>query len=630
MSTSLPAELTLAEWFPQPDMQQWHAVLAKELKGASYEKLRRPTPEGLFLEPLYTTFPGAETPHYPGFAPYLRGTRATGYLERGWELAQELPALPLRDWSTLLYQALEQGQNAVSIPLWGPHALKFQRSNDLAFALQGVKPGAHPIHLAAASTVLLHAQHLVGWAGSAELSGSCTADPLGALAAGEATLDLPEAWDQLTQTLDIIEVKQPALKGIGISTRPYVEAGAHPVQELSFALASAVESLRELQQREQDPAALCGRVRFSLGVGPQLFMEIAKFRAMRVLWARVAQVWGADAEGQKANIHAFTSRYGLTAYDAHNNLLRTCTAAFSALIGGVDSLHTEPFDAIFRTPDAFSVRLARNIQLLLREESHLQHMIDPAGGSAYVETLTRQLAESAWQAFQALEAEGGMGAALAKGLPQTQVQATDAERRTALRKRKSSLVGTNRYANPKETFSGPWPGDLPAPEARFGVTPLVARRLAFEFEQLRARVEHHTEALSILLLPFGELSTYKARADFAQGFLEIAGLPVVCPPAFSDPAMALLAVTEAAPKAVVICGADADYPTWVPALCDGLKGLSEPPEIILAGYPADQVDAYRASGVQHFIHLGADALATLTSARIQTAALEAWGACARW
>jgi methylmalonyl-CoA mutase len=612
MSTSLPPELMLADVFPIPTLEQWREALNRELKGTPYEKLRRSTPEGILLEPLYTTYPGADTAHYPGFAPYLRGTHATGYLNHSWELAQELPALPLRDWSTLLYQVLEQGQNAISIPLWGPHALKFQRSNDLAFALQGLKPGSHPIHLAAASTALLHAQHLVGWAGSAELRGSCTADPLGALVSGDATLDLPDAWDQLAQTLDILEVKQPALKGIGISTRPYVEAGAHAVQELSFALASAVEALRELQQREQDPAALCARVRFSLGVGPQLFMEIAKFRALRVLWARVAQVFGADAEGQKANVHAFTSRYGLTAYDAHNNLLRTCTAAFSALLGGVDSLHTEPFDAIFRTPDAFSVRLARNIQLLLREESHLQHMIDPAGGSAYVETLTRQLAESAWQAFQAIEAEGGMGVALAKGIPQAQVQATDAERRTALRKRKSSLVGTNRYANPKETFSGPWPGDPPPPEARFGVTPLVARRLASEFEQLRAQVEHHTEALPILLLPIGAFSAHKARADFAQGFLEIAGLPVTSLPAFADPAAALLAVTEAAPKAVVICGADTDYPTWVPALCAGLQALSAPPQIILAGYPADQVEAHRASGVQHFIHLSADALTTLT------------------
>lgn len=612
MSTSLPPELMLADVFPIPTLEHWREALTRELKGTPYEKLRRPTPEGILLEPLYTSYPEDEAAHYPGFAPYLRGTHATGYLNQSWELAQELPALPLRDWSTLLYQALEQGQNAISIPLWGPHALKFQRSNDLTFALQGLKPGSHPIHLAAASSVLLHAQHLVGWAGSSELQGSCTADPLGALASGEATLELPDAWDQLAQTLDILEVKQPALKGIGISTRPYVEAGAHAVQELSFALASAVEAIRELQLREQEPAALCAQVRFSLGVGPQLFMEIAKFRAMRVLWARVAQVFGADAEGQKATIHAFTSRYGLTAYDAHNNLLRTCTAAFSALLGGVDSLHTEPFDAVFRTPDAFSVRLARNIQLLLREESHLQHMIDPAGGSAYVETLTRQLAESAWKAFQAIEAQGGMAAALAHGTPQAQVQATDAERRTALRKRKSSLVGINRYANPTETFSGSWLKERPLPEVCSGVTPLVARRLAVEFEQLRAKVEQHPEALPIMLLPMGALSAHKARADFAQGFLEIAGLSVTCPPGFADPAAALLAVTEAAPKAVVICASDADYLTLVPPLCAGLQALNAPPEIILAGYPSDQIEAHRASGVQHFIHLGADALTTLT------------------
>jgi methylmalonyl-CoA mutase len=311
----------------------------------------------------------------------------------------------------------------------------------------------------------------------ARLRGILAADPLGELARrGTLPGSLEDAWNQVGAALRWASEHAPRFRVAEVDGAPYADGGASAVEELAFVVASGVEYLRAMRDRDLDVDRAARRLGLSFRVGSSYFMEVAKLRAARLLWARVVKAFGGGAESQKAQIHARTASWNKTALDPWVNLLRTTTEAFAAVVGGTDSLHVGFFDEAVRAPDGFSHRLARNIQLILREECHLTRVADPAGGSWFVESLTDELARESWSLVQEVEAEGGMAAALAAGLPQERVAATARTRRERLATRRDVLVGINRYANPDETplgepGSGAGPSDAPSapsPEERGG------------------------------------------------------------------------------------------------------------------------------------------------------------------
>lgn len=698
-TADLPAP-TFDEFAPT-SYEEWRKAVDKFLKGAPFEKrLVTKTYENIDLQPMYRQEDIADLPQIdglPGFAPYARGASPLGYVGGSWDVAQEIPCATPAAFNIALRADLERGQNAVNLILDHPtlHAvdadqaaaeeigkdgLSISSLADLAQALEGVDLEATPIYVQANTsalsfTALLAALVQQQGKSLAKLRGAIGMDPLGHLAChGHLPRDLDGVYDAMAQLAGWAKANAPQLQTITVQGHPYHNGGASTTQELAFALATAVEYLRAMQARGLSIDDTAPRIRFAFSIGSNFFMEIARLRAARLLWAKIIQAFGGDSEAQKMRIHARTSSWNQTVYDPHVNLLRGTTEAFSAIVGGCDSLHISPFDELLRTPDDFSRRVARNTHTVLREETHITKTVDPAGGSWYVEHLTDAVARQTWAIFQEVEKQGGMNKALEASWPQGQVAEVAAKRAANLAKRKDIFVGTNVYANAKETrleappvnvqaiqaerttvlsqfraaadagrkqaalehiaqssdkvaaaiqaaLAGATLGEIAQAtraDAKPGptLTPVCAQRGALPFERLREAVDAYIARVGqrpqVFLAVMGPLTQHKARADFATAFLGVGGFETIYPAGFNTPDEAAEAALASGAPAVVICSTDPTYPDIVPPLAQKLKQANSGLTVLLAGYPADHVDAFKAAGVDDFIHLNANCLALLT------------------
>ncbi len=451
---------------------EWLAAAEASLKGKPFAKLISQTYEGITLQPIYRAEDIADLPHLdslPGQFPYLRGTRAAGYLQQPWLIAQEMAYGTPAEFNAALRHDLARGQTAVNLipdrpsregvnpdERAGRGGVSLSSVADLAAALEGVNLAETPIFVRSGSGALPLAALLLAYVKQsgddlAALRGSLEADPLGELARrGTLPLPLDKAFDELALLVEGLTTLAPNLDAITVHGYPYANGGASAVQELAFVLATAVATARALQERNLDVDAIAGSMQFAFSIGGDFFMEIAKLRAARLLWAQVVRAFGGGETAQKLVLHGRTLRHNKTLTDAYVNMLRVTTEAFAAAVGGVDSLHVAPFDEEAGPPDEFSRRIARNVQIILQEEANQTKLIDPAGGSWYIEWLTDQVAQRAWALFQEVERQGGMVAALQSGWVQEQVAQTAAARAQNLATRKDVLVGTNLYANPDE------------------------------------------------------------------------------------------------------------------------------------------------------------------------------------
>lgn len=471
----------LFDEFPSATYEQWRKAAEESLKGAPFEKrLVTPTYEGVDLMPIYG--PGdKEKPSpvpRPGVFPFLRGTRATGYLEEPWTVAQQTVEPTPGRANQVLAHDIARGQTGINLVLDRPtknltdadHAtggvgeggLSLCTGEDAWVLLNGL-PADLPlfVNTGAVSLPVLALLAAGREEGGAEtpMTGCVGADPLGELAAtGSLTVSLSAAYDSMAASVAFAEKFAPGLRTVLVSAVPFHDAGASAVQELAFALATAVEYARALEERGLDADRVFSRVQLAFSVGRHFFMEIAKLRAARILFAQAARAFGASDEAAKANIHGRTSSWTKTAFDPYTNMLRNTTEAFAAAMGGVDSLHVAFFDEAVRHPSEFSRRVARNVQIVLQAEARFTRPVDPAGGSWCVETLTNEVAEKAWALFQKIEKAGGMKKALYAQIPQKACAATAAKRKANLGKRKDVFVGVNMYPNLLErSLVDKWP-----------------------------------------------------------------------------------------------------------------------------------------------------------------------------
>lgn len=356
------------------------------------------------------------------------------------------------------------------------------------------------------------------------------------------------------------------------------EAGGTAVQELAFAWTSGLKFLRASVARGESVDEAAGRIGFVFAAGGEFFVTLAKLRAARFGWARVVTACGGSESAARMVVHARTSRWQQSSLDPHTNILRSTASAYAAVLGGCDSLEVGAFDEVYAQPDDISRRLALNTQRILSEECHAGAVADPAGGSWFVESLTKELAEAAWAEFQKSEASDPAESAAAQ--------------RKSLSQRRRVMVGVNQYANPIE---------------KPNTTGTSASRLAGQFEQLRASAwayaARHGSPPKIFLLTMGPLKQHKARADFVRGFLEPGGFAVEYPAGFESPPDAAAAAKASGALAAVLCSTDDTYPELVPAVLGAMGGVMP---VILAGYPPDHVDAFREAGIADFIHLKAD------------------------
>ncbi len=480
------AEASFAE-FQSVTRNQWLDAVLKSLRGEAFDSLLTQTYEGIAIHPLPHADDLAEIQHHhslPGQFPYLRGTTAAGYHARPWLIAQDLNISDPCEFNLALRAALAQGQTAITMN----SLVQLNDAADMRAALADIELERFPL--------LMHSEtrtpEIVGWMRSTfteealnSLSGCVGYDPLSALARSGTMPD--DAFTRLAAHVRGVQATSPRLGSIAVSTAVYHDAGANAVQELALAIAAGLTYLRALNERGFNLETITTKLHFFLSIGENLFLEIAKFRAFRSLWAQVLRALDLADARQRLHVHARGGARNKSRLDAQGNLLRLTTEALSAAIGGVDSIELAPFDQPQGESDAFSRRLSRNLQLILQEELRLVQLIDPAAGAPHVEKLTDQLARAAWSRFQAIEAAGGLVASLRSGAIQAEIGEVAARRRRDLATGDAVLVGVNRFVDSDAALTSvPFDADAqPAAESATSRT-LTAIRLAEPFEALHA------------------------------------------------------------------------------------------------------------------------------------------------
>ena len=472
--TRIDAEKGFFDEFARPSKEQWRAEATAALKGAPFDKVMYTrTYENITIEPIYCAEDIEDLPHLksrPGFAPYVRGTRVNGYLGEPWRIGQELAEGIPEQFNAEARFDLERGQTALNIVLdrptrighdpadaakdeVGQRGLSLATLADVRTAIAGIDTGRIELLCATGATALplvaMLAAALADEGRDIGRSEACIGcDPLAEMAVeGGIGIPLESAYDAMARTIDWSLKNAPRWQTLFIQGHPYHDAGASSSEEVAFTLASAAEYLRALIGRGLSIDAIAPRIRFGFSLGANFFMEIAKLRAARILWSQIVAAFGGSAEAQKMLIHARSSAYNKTVFDPYVNMLRVTSEGMSGALGGVDSMHLAPFDEPLRTPDRFSRRIARNVQVMLQEEARFTQPIDVGGGSYYIEKMTHEFAAATWTIFQQIEKAGGMAAALRDGTPQAMAAATAARRATAIERRSDVILGTNMYAN---------------------------------------------------------------------------------------------------------------------------------------------------------------------------------------
>jgi methylmalonyl-CoA mutase len=572
--------------FDRPTLAEWKTEVERLLKGAPFaKKMFTQTLEGLTVGSMVTPADLPDTGWtgtLPGQSPWLRGTDR----DNSWLVAQEISAGTATDFNAALLHDLDRGQNAVNLILTGagPRGTRIAHIADLGVALDGVDLESTPLFIQSGADHLRVAEDL--WAlcqdlgvETARLTGRIGCDPVaGRAVTGELPVPAAELYDQLAEMTRRAPERAPGLCTLPVFEDPWHDGGADGVLGLALVLAAAVHSLREMEARGLGVEEASALVHFNLCHGSDFFTEIARLRALRILWARVLEACGCSAKEAPPPIHARTSRRTGTVLDPHVNMLRATTQAMSAVLGGVDSLHVAPFDETTAPADEFSRRIARNVQLILKHECHFDQVADPAGGSWYVEKLTNEVAARTWERFQEIEAAGGVMAALDSGLAQEWVACAAKQRAELLSTRREVLVGTNQYPDPNSLKTVPARGEVPA-----GAIPL--RRDAEPFEVLRVDIEKMagTPAGRVFCANLGDVAKYMPRLEFTRRFFRTGGFEVTGEGFALTPDEAVTSAREDGAGTVVLVGLDDTYAAMAATVVGGLKEGSDPPVVLLAG-----------------------------------------------
>ncbi|MDX3061164.1 MULTISPECIES: methylmalonyl-CoA mutase small subunit [Streptomyces] len=610
--TVLPADgLSLAADFPDPSHDQWQSLVegvlrksGKDVTGtAAEEALSTELGDGLTARPLYTSDDTSADPGFPGFAPFVRGGRATGNTVAGWDVRQHHALTDPVRLNEALLGDLENGVTSLWLAVGGPGGVPV---SGLARALDGVYLDLAPVVLDAGDALdpavrALLALHETRGVAKEAVRGSLGADPLGWTARTGTEPDLTAAlhWAQVCRH------EYPGLRALTVDALPYHEAGGSAAEELGLSLATGVAYLRALTAAGLSAEEACRQLEFRYAATADQFLTIAKLRAARRLWARVAEVCGARAAGAQHQ-HAVTSSVMMTRRDPWVNMLRTTLACLGAGVGGADSVTVLPFDHALGLPDAFARRIARNTSTILMEESHLARVIDPAGGSWYVERLTDELATAAWSFFQEVERAGGQTAALRSGMVGERIAATWAARSRDLARRKEPVTGVSEFPNLDERSVEREPAPA-VPSA--GGLPKVRRDEAFE--TLRARSDRHLAATGsrpkVFLAALGPAAVHTARASFAANLFRAGGFEPVHEPASVDASTAAGAFTAGGAAIACLCSSDALYAEQADAVAGELRSAGAE-RVFLAGRPGEY------SGVDTYVFAGCDVVAVLSSA----------------
>ena len=599
----IPEDLELAAEFEAATRDQWRDLVAGVLRKAGREELPDPVEDalavpvatGVTIEPLYTAEDAGDLPTavgVPGIAPFVRGARAGGdpATPGSWDIRQRHAHPDVAVTREAVLADLENGGTSVWLVL-GEGAVPVDALGDvLSDVLLDLAPVSVQGGPAAADAFL----DLVEGRTDLAAGGSLGLDPLGRQAATGEPQDLSGLADVARRA-----AAHEGLRTVVVDATVFADAGASAVEELGCAVAAGVAHLRALTEGGLDVEEAFGQLEFRLSASADQFTTIAALRAARRLWNRVGEVSGASPEPRAQRQHAVTSSVMTTKRDPWVNMLRTTVASFAAGVGGADVVTVQPFDAALGLPDAFSRRIARNTQSLLVEEGHLARVLDPAGGSWYVESLTDQLAQAAWDWFTEIERAGGLVAALDSGLVRDRIAAAWDVRAERIASRQDAITGVTEFPNLAETLPSREPAAQTLPT---GGLPRV--RAAQAFEELRDRADAAVQRPAVYLATIGPVARHTARASFAGNLFQAGGLG-------TPSGDGVAGFAEAGTTVACICGTDKDYAASAAELAARLRAAGAT-QVWLAGKPELDVD-----GVDGYVFAGCDALAALRTVHEQ-------------
>jgi len=695
--------LELGGAFPAVDRQAWRALVEASLKGAPFEKrLVTRTYDGLAIQPLYTRedWSSAGDPSgFPGLDPFVRGSRAEGAVAGGWDVRQPQEHPDLAAANRAILADLEGGATSIQLrfdaalrrgldadapkglDLAGLDGVTAATLDDLDRLLAGVLLDLAPVALQAGAAFLPAAALLAAlWRrrgiADADAKGAFDADPLGALAAlGELPQGLDAALAEAAALAGAAR-RWPGVTALAVDSGPYHDAGASEAQDLGLAMATGVAYLRALTAAGLSVDEASRQIAFTVPTGTELFIAIAKLRAGRKLWARIVEASGGSPAARGTRQRAVAARRVLSRRDAWVNMLRTTVTCFAGAVGGADSVTVLSYEAAIGVPSDFGRRIARNTQLVLMEESSLAKVIDPAGGAWYVERLTEELARAAWAELQAVEAAGGMAAALQSGFVAERIGRVREERAKNLARRRDPLTGVSEFAFPAEPpveaeavdlaavrreaagraaaargradagrLAGLAPGadvftaavEAAAAGATVGqmterlagtasrVEPLPVSRFAEMFEELRDAADawkaRQGAPPRVFLANLGSLPDYAARAMFSRNFFGAGGIETVDSGGHAGAAAAAAAFRASGAAIAAICSSDALYAEHAEATARALKAAGAG-LVYLAGQPGERRAALEAAGIDRFAFLGADVPAALREALAHLGVIE--------
>ena len=602
--------------FPAVTTEQWMEVVTKDLKGADFQrKLVWRTNEGFNVNPFYRAedIEGfLTTDNLPGEFPYVRSTRK----DNVWYVRQEIAVSDYAEANKKAVALLDKG-----VTSFGFYLPKNNISvENLSILLDGIAADKVELNFnTCISKIKDLAEAVVTYITSLNLNllechGSIGYDPFRRIL--KKGVDTPNWIDEAAEIVNIT-AKLPRYRSIAITGSIMNDAGAYSFQELGFSLAYANQVLSALVEKGLPVATVAKKIKFELGVGSNYFMEIAKFRAGRWLWAEIVNAYKphcphdcdnkADDEvcrcAAKMNVHAATSRFNQSLYDPYVNMLRSQTEAMSATLGSVDSLTVRPFNEAFEEATDFAERIAVNQQLLLKEESHFDKVTDPSSGSYYIENLTASIAEQSWKLFLDIDKQG-FYEALKAGVVQDAIEASAEARFTAAANRREIVLGTNQYPNfnekmaaninnPVELSCGCGAGETP-------LKPLKITRLAEQFNELRLATENSGKTPKVFMLTIGNLAMRLARSQFSSNFFACAGYQVIDNNGFPTVEEGVEAARKANADIIVLCSSDNEYAELAPKAYDLVKSGKE--HFVVAGAPAC-MDDLKAHGIEHFINV---------------------------
>lgn len=588
------------------------AKITADLKGVPFEKkLVWKTGEGFNVNPFYRAedIEGLKTTEsLPGEFPYVRGTKK----DNDWKVRQNIEVCCFKGANEKALDLLTKGVTSLGFIIKGDEV----NEENIATLLEGICPASVELNF---NTCNCKAEKLIGiladyfkgkGVDAEKCYGSVNYDAFKKpLVKGKENSEWVEGAAAVLKAGQAL----PNYRVLAVNAFLFNNAGAYISQELGYALAWGNELMTKLTEAGFTADEVAKKIKFNLGISSNYFMEIAKFRAARWLWAEIVAAYKPACEcACKMVAHAQTSEWNMTVYDAHVNLLRSQTEAMSAALAGVDSITVRPFDKIYQTPDDFSERIARNQQLLLKEECHLDKVVDPSAGSYYVEVLTNSLADVAWKLFLEVEEKGGFSVAVNAGEIQNAVNASNVARKKAVATRREILLGSNQYPNFTEVAAdklqetgscccgGGHCGEATIPALDFS-------RGASEFEALRMTTEKSGKTPKVFMLTIGNLAMRLARSQFSANFFGCAGYKIIDNLGFDTVEAGVEAAVKAGAEIVVLCSSDDEYAEFAPAAYKALAGRAE---FVVAGAPAC-ADDLKAQGIDQFVNVKSNVLETL-------------------